>query len=183
MSGRRGKSGRDASQGIDLRLGDLFGELGSALSGLIERLDEGGSGEIRRDHRIETDRGPIRAQAGIRIRMGGLEARASEGDPARPRETPPSSAPVTAPAPRPVEADVVTDGGLWRLTADLPGATMETLDVQVNDGQLLVSATARGRRYADRFDLPPGITRGDLRVSLENGILEIEAEAGGATGA
>jgi HSP20 family molecular chaperone IbpA len=182
MTGKRGRTGRDASEFIDLRLGDLFGELGAALTEMIGRLDEGGSGEIRREHRIETARGPIRTQAGIRIRMGGLDAAGGGHDPARPRAprvTPAPAPPAARPAARPIEADIVSDGGLWRLMADLPGASRDTLDIAVEDGQLAVSARTPTRQYADRFDLPPGVTLDGLRISLENGILEIETDLGG----
>jgi HSP20 family molecular chaperone IbpA len=175
VTGRKRKTGRDDAQLIDLKLGDLFGELGHALTDMIDRLDQGGSGEIRRDHRIETERGPIRAQAGIRIRMGGLDTARDGRDPARPRKP---AAPTAAAAPtvRPIEADIVSDGGLWRLVADLPGVSRETLEIAVEDGEIVLSARTPTRRYADRFDLPEGATLAALKVSLENGILEIETD-------
>ena len=175
MTGKGRKTGRDGLDMIDLKLGDLFGELGHALTEMIDRLDQGGSGEIRRDHRIDTERGPIRAQAGIRIRMGGLDTARTGRDPARPRTQ--AEAPAAAtPAPRPIEADIVSDGGLWRLVADLPGASRETLEIAVEDGELVLSARTPTRHYADRFDLPRGATLAALRVSLENGILEVETD-------
>lgn len=78
------KTGRAALDGIDIRLGDLFGDLGAALTEMIERLDAGADGEVRRVHEFDTARGPIRAQAGIRIRMGGIEAGRGGRDPSRP---------------------------------------------------------------------------------------------------
>ena len=181
MTGKRGRTGGNAFDMIDLRLGDLFGELGEALSEMIDRLDEGGSGEIRRDHRIETARGPIRAQAGIRIRMAGRDATGAGRDPAQPRAPGPAPAPKTSSKSkdaRPIEADIVSDHCLWHLVADLPGASRDRLEIAVEDGQLVVSARTPTRHYTDRFELPPGVTLAALRVSLENGILEIETDLG-----
>jgi HSP20 family molecular chaperone IbpA len=135
-------------------------------------------GEIRRDHEFTTERGPFRAQAGIRIRLAGidppkanLEAEKPAGAPARPRE----NRPARAPEARPILAEIVDDGRIWRLTADLPGATREDLDLSIGDGHLVIAARTRTRRFADRVALPASTELSDLRVSLQNGILEVEA--------
>jgi HSP20 family molecular chaperone IbpA len=180
MSGSRKKTGRAALDGIDAGLGDLLGTLGAALEDVIGRLDPGGAGEVRRDLEFDTDRGPIRAHAGIRVRVGGLDAArdaaASGRKPARPlRET---AAPAPVPE-RPIVGEVVDDGRVWRLTADLPGISRDDLDLSLEDGMLAISATVRARRYADRIAVPPGTTIEALRVTLQNGILEIEAPSAG----
>ena len=73
MTEGRKKTGRMAVDGIDAGLGDILGALGAALTEVIGRLDQDGAGEVRRDFEVETDRGPLRAQAGIRVRMGGVD--------------------------------------------------------------------------------------------------------------
>lgn len=171
------KTGRAALDGIDIRLGDLLGDLGAALTEMIERLDAGADGEVRRVHEFDTARGPIRTQAGIRIRMGGLEAGRAGRDPARPTgaQHARDAAPPARPPARPIHADIVDDGAVWRLTADLAGVGREDLALSMAEGELVIEAEARNRRYADRIPVPPGTTLTQLRVSLQNGILEIEA--------
>jgi HSP20 family molecular chaperone IbpA len=171
------KTDRAALDGIDIRLGDLFGDLGAALTEMIERLDAGTDGEVRRVHEFDTARGPIRAQAGIRIRMGGIEAGRGGRDPSRPTAAEPPRAaapPGRAPA-RPIHADIVDDGEIWSLTADLAGVAQEDLALSIAEGELVIAAEARNRRYADRVPVPPGTEVAHLRISLQNGILEIEA--------
>ncbi|MEL6207370.1 MAG: Hsp20/alpha crystallin family protein [Pseudomonadota bacterium] len=62
---------------LDLRLDGLLGKLGGTLGEMLERLDSGETAEFRRDHEVQTARGPLRAETGIRVRMGGLEAGAA----------------------------------------------------------------------------------------------------------
>jgi HSP20 family molecular chaperone IbpA len=76
--------------------------------------------------------------------------------------------------------EVVDDGRVWRLTADLPGVARDDLELSLEDGLLVISAKARARCYADRIAVPPGTTLAALRISLQNGILEIEVPSAGA---
>jgi HSP20 family molecular chaperone IbpA len=74
---------------LDLRLGGLLGKLGDALNEAVSRLETGDDGEVRRTHEIETPKGPLRAETGVRVRLGGLDAGAARGrDPARPVNDP-----------------------------------------------------------------------------------------------
>lgn len=176
------KTGRAALDEIDARLTDLFGELGSALVDMIHRLDAGSDGELWREQMFETEKGPVRAQAGIRLRVGGLDAgqrrdkRVNESTAGREAVHP---APPGKAAVRPVAAEIVDDSIVWRLTADLPGAARENLELSVEDATLVIAAEARGRRYAERVSLPPGTSLSSLVVRLQNGILEIEAPSRG----
>jgi HSP20 family molecular chaperone IbpA len=189
MKGPRKPAGDDARGEIDLKLGNLLGELGTALSEMIGRLEQGSTGEILRDREFTTDRGPVRAQAGIRIRLAGTEAprRRSAGAPrpeaAAPASRPapgsaPGQGPAPGPEPRPIQAEVVDDGRTWRLTAELPGAARDDLELAVEDGDLVITALTRTRSFADRVALPAATMLADLRVSLQNGILEIETASG-----
>jgi HSP20 family molecular chaperone IbpA len=175
MTEGRKKTGRAAVDGVDAGLGTLLGTLGAALSEVIGRLDQGGAGEVRRDFEVETDRGPLRAQAGIRVRMGGFDT--GWRDPADAREPAPVRAGAAAPEgdARPIATEIVDDGTVWRLTADLPGVARKDLSIMVEHGMLVLSAAGRGRRYSDRFAVPHGTGPEDLRVSLRHGVLEIEA--------
>ena len=187
--------GADAFGEIEMRLGGLLGELGQAVGDMLGRLEDGTSGEILRSGEIETQRGPIRAEAGIRVRFAGKEI-ATPGVPARGAppgagrrppdrpaartgtdlgRPPPAPDPGQTPAPRAIDADIVSGDGHWSLTADLPGVAEDRLTVEVSQGRLILSADGRGRRWAGEFALPDGLTRDDLAVRLRNGVLEISA--------
>lgn len=179
MTSERKKSGRAAVEGVDAGLGGLLGTLGAALAEVLEQLDQGGAAEVRRDFEVETDRGPLRAEAGIRLRMGGFDT--GWRDLVDGRDPAPLRAGAAAPegATRPIAAEIVDDGTVWRLTADLPGVARKDLSLTVDQGMLVILAAGRGRRYSDRIALPHGTGPEDLRVSLRNGVLEIEAPAAG----
>ena len=169
-------TGRDAMDEIDLRLGGLLGDLGQAVGEMLSRLDAGEGGEILRSGEIQTGRGPIRAEAGIRVRVAGQDVGPARTEPrSRPAKgdrTPPARK-TPAPPVRSIDADILTGDGLWTLTADLPGVTHDGLAVTVDDGALVVRGEGRGRLWEGRFDLPPDTTRSDLDVHLKNGVLEI----------
>lgn len=180
MTGSKGRgAGKDLREEIDLRLDGLLGELGRTLGDMIERLD-GGSGEVRRSRSFETGRGPVRAEAGIRIRAGGLGLPPGRPQPAA-RERQAGTAPSTAqpPVPCPIDAAVEEEAGLWTLTADLPGVGAQDLSLSERDGHLHIAATARHRSYEGSFALPPGVTLADIEVSLRNGILNLTARLPG----
>jgi HSP20 family molecular chaperone IbpA len=177
--GRRlpGRPVRDAGEGD--ALGDPVGIVCTALSDMISRLDPGGDGVVRRD--IEFETGALRAQAGVRLRLAGLDlARPRGGTPrdARPVGTEKATQPDAEA--RPIKADVVDDGLFWRLTAEVPGVARRDLLLAIEDGVLRISAVAPGRRYTGSFALPSDTSRDALRVNLRNGILEIEAPSAGA---
>jgi HSP20 family molecular chaperone IbpA len=179
MKQARKDSGNPGDEDADAGLGEFLGALRSALSDVIGQLGQGEAGEVHRDIQLQTDRGPLRAQAGIRVRLGGASmmrhANAGGRDAVRPAPAPQTAAPEV-PA-RPIAADVVNDGKVWLLTADLPGVAREDLSIAVEEGMLIISASGRGRRYVDRIAVPAGTGADDLRISLQNGILEIEAPA------
>ena len=172
---------RKVGEEIDLRLGDLLGELGQALTDMVGRLDSG-TQEIRRDYTIETGKGPLRAETGIRVRVAGTAAPPSRPQPVN---RPPQSRtnPTTVPAetaPRPLAAEILCDDGQWQLVADLPGVAREALVLARDGGDLVITATGRGRRYQGRFALPAGLELEAITVSLRNGILELTATLPGA---
>ncbi|MEM9342706.1 MAG: hypothetical protein AAGA87_06645 [Pseudomonadota bacterium] len=154
-------------QEIDLRLDGLFGDLGRALGDVLAKLDEAG-GEVRHARSFDTGDGPIRAQADIRFRMGGLEGGAST---ATPEPVKPES-----PKPRDITATILSEGPHWSLTAELPGVTEADLDLTVTDGQITITAAGQGRAYTGTFDAPATLTKDSLTVSLRNGILDLSAE-------
>ncbi|MEM6826246.1 MAG: Hsp20/alpha crystallin family protein [Pseudomonadota bacterium] len=173
----------EARKQIDLGLGGVFSELGAALTDLLQRIDSEGSGEIRREHEFKTPNGPVRAQTGIRIRtLGGPPATQSSRNPAEPvnqqaraSTKKPEPKHTKIPSVRPIAAEILDDGKVWVLTADLPGAVEENLVLGESDGSLVIEALGNGRKYADTVPLPEDVAFSDIQSSLQNGILVLRA--------
>lgn len=179
MSKHRKSPLEDATEEIDLRLGGLLGQLGSALNEALSRLDE--QGEVHHETTIDSDRGPVRASAGIRIRtLGSAAAKASGRRPENPvnaaSPAAPAQSPVAQPAKRDITATILEDERTWRLVAELPGASEGDLVLDAVDGALVIRADARTRRFEGRFPLPQGARASDLRRRMQNGILELTWE-------
>jgi len=173
---------KDILNEIDMRLDGVLGELGQALNEAMARIAEDG-GEVRRSQSIQTTKGPVRAEASIRVRMGGmtLGEAAGRGDPKpviRPRKDAATTPEATPEGPSEITATIVTSGSTWSLTAELPGASESGLDVEVSDGTLRVTAQGARRSYVGAFDIPATIERKDLSITLRNGILDITADIG-----
>ena len=168
----------DAQEQIDLRLGGLLGELGSALSEALNRLDD--QGEVRRETVFESDKGPIRASAGVRIRtLGGTHSarNTTRGrSPDQPVNTARTRTPdqsAGAPETREISATILSDDASWTLIADLPGVSEENLDCAQDGSLLRISATGRGRAYTAEYELPEGFETATISQTLQNGILEL----------
>jgi HSP20 family molecular chaperone IbpA len=168
----------EATQDIDLRLGGLLGQLGSALTEALSRLED--QGEVHHETTFDSARGPIRASAGIRIRtLGDAKPSRSARRPdqpvnAAPRTQPrPSPEPEAPPPARPISATILTEGRSWRLIAELPGVAEADVTLGEEAGDLVISASGRGRRFEGRFALPSGAKATDLTMTMQNGILEL----------
>lgn len=159
-----------AAEEINLNLGGLFGSLGDALNEMVSRLEDGKSGSVQRDHVFETPKGPVRAQTGIRVRMGGLDAGAAP-KPARPinpdRKTPAQT------APRDLAYDLLDDDDGWLLTADLPGVTLKEVVLDASPEGLTITTTGK-RSYRAEVALTGGFALADIKINLRNGILELK---------
>lgn len=188
---KRRKPGGDPVEELAAGFGGLMNALGAAISEISERLDAGASGEVRRSFEVDTGKGPVRAEAGVRVRFADAAGR-GEGAAARayPR-------PINTPAPgadaagaeaarsrrvRPLDFEILKDAETWRLTADIPGVEADEITLDVVDGRLVIETTGH-RRYAGAADLPEGVARDDIGLSLRNGILELSCTPGGAAGA
>lgn len=169
----------DAAAEVDARLVDLFGHLGSALTEALSRLEE--QGEVHHETTIDTERGPVGASAGIRIRTLGSAVRQPPG---RRPERPVKSASSDAEAPeasqetpaRSIPATILKEDQAWRLVAELPGVKEDDLFLGDDDGTLVIRAEARARRFEGRFPLPDGARAQDLGCQMLNGILELTWE-------
>lgn len=166
---RDGPRGRAALEQIDLQLEGLLGKLGDTLGEMIARLDEGETGELHRSHEVQTSKGPVRAEAGLRVRMGlgdttGPAGRASVAQPVRPRAAPSESGADDADAPRMDDDRSGADGatGAERATgadgatgADKPRPLR--IDAYQGDGRWIFSADM------------PGVGLPEVSVTIEGG--------------
>ncbi|MEM1428649.1 MAG: hypothetical protein AAGG09_04250 [Pseudomonadota bacterium] len=151
-----------AMSDLDMRLGGLLGALGSSLTEAIEKLDAQDSAELHRSHEIDTARGPLRAEAGVRIRFAGESVSGRSGSagvsaspagggvqprrpaPAEPRARPAATGAAEAGHERPaadgpeaaaraVHLDHFTDRGRWIACGDFPGVGLPDVDLRIED--------------------------------------------------
>lgn len=184
---RKSRNSGDIPLGdITAGFGTLIDALGAAISEISERLDKGETGEVRRSFEVDTGKGPIRAEAGVRVRFadqgpraeptGGVRAhaphRSATTGQAQPRSSPPS---------RPIDVEILEDAGTWRLTADIPGVEKDEVALAISEGELVIETTGR-RRFEGRAAVPDGITLDDIGLSLRNGILELTCPSNKASG-
>jgi len=69
--------------------------------------------------------------------------------------------------------DIFEEENHLLVMAELPGIAKEDLKIDIKEDVLLVSAERGDRKYRKEVLLPRDVTRGKLRVSCKNGILEI----------
>lgn len=176
MSTNRKKNFADAASGIDNGLNALFETLGDALTTMLNRVEDGHTGSVHRDQVFETNKGPIRAHAGIKLRMGGLDAtevsdQAKPVNPARPTASP------EAPKAKPIIYDVMDDNDDWIITADLPGVANADLAFDQDRTTLLVMTTGT-RLYEGRIDLDSPFSLTEISSQMRNGILTLRIKKG-----
>ena len=154
---------------IDQGLGDLFGALTDAIGEMVTRIEAGDSGKVTRHEVFDTGRGPIRAQAGVTLRMGGV-AGTEEADTYKPvKRTNPSRQSQH----RSVPYEVIEEKKYWVLTAEVPGITENDLDLSQKGTTLLLRTTGT-RQYAVDVDLENEFNMNDVAHDLRNGILTVQ---------
>lgn len=170
---RNRKSGfGQAAQDIEDGLGGLFGALGEAIGDMVAKLEEGKTGTVERNHVFDSEKGPVRVHAGVRLRAGGIDAGAPVAAPKPVNPDRPRPDAKAAHEARPISYDMFEDDEVWVLTAELPGVSTSDLIIGGKDAVLEIRTT--GKRVfeadvtlSDPFDLE-GITR-----TLRNGILTL----------
>ncbi len=180
------KTGQDAIDEINLRLGGLLDALGDTISEVARAAGDGRGGESIKEHVFETPDGPLKARAGIRVRFAGVEADADTGGPtprrsARTATTPSDTNRSTEttgadakapPAPRQPVAELEETATDWILTVEMPGCRREDLTLGLTDG-ILTLETPPPRSFAYSRAAPEGATIDTLDFHFANGILEI----------
>lgn len=175
MTDRRENRGRDGLDGIEAGLTGLLGALGETFAEITRRIESGETEGFDRNQSFEVKRGPVRAQAGIRLRMGGMTA---EGSASQPRPRPPApdqTAGPTKPPHEEIDYEILDTKEQWRLTADLPGVRRSEIALSRSGEQLLIETTGR-RRYRTFVPFPPAADPAEIRLVLRNGILDLRLD-------
>lgn len=174
MSEDAKKKMKDAAQDIDIGLNGLLGALGDAIGEMAARLEDGRAGSVTRDHVFDTEKGPIRAHAGVRLRMGGLEAdrqsRTQSPKPVNPNRVQPEKAPN--PAAKPLEYDLFEDADAWIFTADVPGVGQDDVDLKA-EGTRLYLCTKGARLFEADVDLEQSFDFEGIDTRVHNGVLTL----------
>lgn len=164
-----------AQRQVDFALEDLLKPLSEALGQMISGLDGYKGQDIDTDRTFETSRGPVRAQSGLRIKVGGLPIPTSAK---RPAVTPintnrPTPAEAKSPASnRSFAYEVFEIDNGWLLTADLPGVTHDELTFTKTNRTLTITSTEK-TRYQTEVSLGDDFDTANISVELRNGILEL----------
>ena len=175
MTQRKSSRLEDIASIIDVRLGDILGQLGSALDEATEQLAQGEGSEIRRERQFDTGKGPVRASVGVRVRTLGGEIRA-ERRPEQPINTPKATpTPPSGPAPRMVDATVLDEPQQFSVIADVPGVPAEGVSWTIHGPLLRIEAKSEHRHYRIETDLPAPWQDATFQCAVQNGILELSA--------
>lgn len=178
------RKGLDALNEIGARLGDLFGNVRTALDEVAkaaaQAAEKGSQSDAEagraeaggQDVTIETPAGPIHAKAGWSVRVGGLAGGADAGDDFSSDPIKKRAEKAAAPAMRDCRAEVFEEEDAWIMTAELPGVREDELSVTVGDG-VLRFATTGDRRFAHQAPVADGFDTAKIETRLANGILEI----------
>lgn len=164
---------REAAHEIDVGLNGLLGALGDAIGDMVSKLEEGNSGAVSRDHVFETEKGPIRAHAGVRLRMGGLDV--GDTSQATPKPVNPNRAaakPPNTPKPKALQYDVFEEREAWIFAADLPGVAQEELLLS-HEGTRLELTTTGARLFTASVDLESAFDFDGIETRLHNGVLTL----------
>ncbi len=168
MTARKPK-GPKAADGLN----GLFDALSDALGDMMARLDEGAAGSFERQHTFETPKGPVRAQAGVRVRMGGhdvTQPRPKQLQPINPDRA--AASPAPPPREKEVPCDIIETEDRWTITADVPGIAAEDVTITYEDDTIEIVANGR-RRYRARCTLDAPGVMGEKAMTLHNGILTL----------
>lgn len=179
------KKVQQAAQDIDLGLNGLFGALGDAIGGIVSKLEEGNSGAVVRDHVFGTEKGPVRAHAGVRVQMGGLDVggtdRTKNPKPINPgRAKPCKHTSSEKPPAKDLEYDLFEDNDAWIFTSDLPGVARKEVSLK-QDGRILQLITTGPRHFQARVELDKEFDLDGIETHLRNGVLTLSIPKAGTT--
>lgn len=172
-------SGNGPMDDIKIGVDGLLGALGATIAEITTRLEQGQASDVRKSFEVDTGNGPVRAEAGIRVRFAdsGRSDQATKPRPVNPdrREAQTDTGrPDTrmSGSVRPLDVEIIDEDGTWRLVADMPGVEEHEVSLSKDAGHLVIETTG-ARTYRATTVLPSGIEPDELECSLRNGILEL----------
>jgi len=160
--------------GIEVKLGGLFGTLGNAVD-LLGRLAEAGPrhAQQRDDATVEQLGDEAHAVYGFTIRTGRGGAGGTEiVEPFRNIHA--ATEGVVADDVHEPLVDVFDEGTEIVVTAELPGAREEEITIDQREAVLAIASQGE-RRYAKEVLLPGAIDGNSVKKKYNNGVLEIRA--------
>lgn len=175
---RKKRPFEDAANDIDAGLNGLLGALGEAIGEMVSKLDDGKAGSVNRNMTFDTDKGPIKAQAGVRLRMGGMDIGTASKDPQPVNPNRHQDAPQSRS--KDLSFDLFEDADDWILTADVPGVEENDINL-AQDGDTLLITTKGARIYEGEAKLDTSFHVKTISTSLRNGILTLTIPKGSAS--
>ena len=161
---------RKAADQIDLNLTGLLGSLGEAIGEAVARLDQVSD----RDQGFEMTKSPMRAKAGLRVRIGGLAGNAApQPRPVNPGRKPAAAAPAKPKQTKTLVLELLEDMGEWIVFAELPGVAISDLSFALEEGDLVVR-TSGDPIYLGRINLPFDCQTDQIKAVVKNGILTLQ---------
>lgn len=157
---------RPARVEVGGNLGGLLRGLGSFLD-LIADMEQKGETEFNQEQVVH---GPGETSAvfgvSVRLGLGGKPVVQSFGN-VRPGPTGPAVEAVREPV-----VDVLDEGEVFRLVAELPGVTADEVSVAVRGDVVMLQTTGR-RKYAREILLPAMVEAAPVSQTYANGVAEI----------
>lgn len=165
--------------GLKLDLGDLLDapeKLSGSLEALREKLKQAGGKEALSDEDWKS--GGVSVSGHIRTRGIRGEEEYHIGTAGRPRTGRPRKS--EQPAPEPPEVleppiDVFDEGPQITIVADVPGVSLDEMELKVEGRVFSLSTKASTRRnYSKELHLEADVDPGSLRAACHNGVLEVQ---------
>ena len=186
--------------GVKLDLGNLLGKpeaLREQLEALRERLKAAGGKEVLSDVDWQSGGASVSGQ----IRTGGVlgaqefhigqagrsvRPRGAPGGPPPTRAGAPPRRAAQAPSNEPIEpieppVDIFHESEEIVVVADVPGTSLEDLDLEIDDTSLTIKTKADARRpYQKRIPFDDPVDRASMQATCNNGVLEIRVRRSAA---
>lgn len=191
--GKRDKEGFDISQtvggnlnlfGLNLDLGKLLSspeDATSQLEGLRQRLIDLGGKETLSDEKWKRGAASVSGHVRISSLAGQREYHIGTSAGRHPQAKPEKPAEPAEPVEPPL--DVFDEAGEVTVIADVPGISLEDLDVEIKDHVLSISTRPTARRaYKKTVRLTGDVDADSLEANCRNGVLDIRLRKRGSHG-
>lgn len=144
------------------------------LIDLAEKVEEAG-GEIKKKGEIKGEKGQLKGVYGFSIRtgIGGRPSIQTFGNIKPVKEKKKGKPKFKATETREPLADIFDEKDHILIIAELPGATKESISLNLKDDILILEAGNQTRKYSKEILLPAKVDFERKKVSFKNGVLEV----------